>query len=141
MRQPGPAMDDPIFTDQLPRVLRELIECVGEAGAFRLVEHRGGAWICVPVVVTPDHMLASILTPTEFARLVEWYASETVMLPKYDSVARQIRYRTVVRMRQEGAQIDEIVAKTGYSSRWVWKILAESDLMHPEGRPQNLNLF
>lgn len=123
-------MDTPAEHDinlaRLPRALRELVECIGFADAMRLVEQRGGTWVCVPRAVSPDHVLADCLSPRAFARLVEWYAGCTVDLPRYTSVVRQMRHREIVEMRSRGAQIDTIALRTGYTARRVWQILAAS---------------
>ncbi len=115
----------------LPDSLRGLIECVGEAAALRLVEWRGGLYICVPKKVDQAHQLFDQIGAIPFAKLVEWYAGETIMLPKNDAVMRQIKHELVRHMRYgEKLPIDVIAKKTGYTMRRVFQILQEEE-PHP----------
>jgi len=125
----------------LPESLRTLIECVGQQAALRLLEWRGGAYICVPKVMTADHEILDIIGLVPFARLVEWYAGETLTLPKNDKVLQQFRHRMIWQMRNhERLQVDEIALKVGYTVRRVYQVLDE---LGDDARflPRNGDLF
>lgn len=128
----------------VPESLQLLIDCVGKANAFRLVEWRGGAYICIPAKLDMDHPLLEVLGETAYARLVEWYAGETVMLPKND-VIRHLRHAVVKQLRYEQRMpIADIALETGYTMRQVFNILEKDKKPHDDedqARPVNGDLF
>ncbi|MBY0235237.1 MAG: hypothetical protein K2W93_09665 [Burkholderiaceae bacterium] len=109
----------------LPQGLRDLVRVLGEADAFRLVERRGGGRLVVPDRVHPEHPLMDELGLRVFAALVDAFGREVLELPKYDSVARQLRHERVRKHRAEGMTIDRIAVATGYTRRQVFNILAD----------------
>jgi hypothetical protein len=121
----------------LPESLRGLIDCVGEAAAMRLIEWRGGVYLCVPKKIDPLHPLLEQIGAIAFAKLVEWYGGETVMLPKNDAVLRQIKHALIRQMRHEQKMaVDVIAQKVGYTMRRVFQVLAED-----EPQPHTGDLF
>ena len=108
----------------LPGALRELARVLGETSAFKLVERRGGGRLVVPRKVHPDHRLMDELGLQVFAALVDAYGGEVLTLPKYDSVARQLRHERVRKHRADGLSIDRVAIATGYTRRQVFNILA-----------------
>ncbi len=112
----------------LPESLRGLIECIGEAAALKLIEWRGGTYLCVPKQVDQDNPLFDMLGATAFAKLVDWYSGETVMLPKNDAVMRQMKHALIRQMRfEEKLPVDQIALRTGYTMRRVFQILADDE--------------
>lgn len=112
----------------LPDSLRSLIDCVGEAAALRLIEWRGGVYLCVPKKVDAIHPLFDQIGAMAFAKLVEWYGGETVMLPKNDAVMRQIKHALIRQLRYEQKMaVDVIAQKVGYTMRRVFQVLAEDE--------------
>ncbi len=121
---------------KLPKSLRTLIECIGEEAALRLIEWRGGAYLCVPGKVDPSHPLLDHIGGVAFAKLVYTYAGETITLVKNDAVLRQIKHAMIRQMRyQQNIPIDQIAIKIGYTTRRVFQVLAEDDA------PTNGTLF
>lgn len=121
---------------QLPDSLRDLIDHIGESAALRLIERRGGTYLCVPknVNVEPGHLVLELLGPEAFTKLVDWYGGETIMLPKNDAVMRQVKRSMIRDMRYiQRMQIDQIALKTGYSMRWVFRVLAEDEIQQENG--------
>jgi len=118
----------PVIIDHraLPELLRELIDCIGEAAAFRLIEWRGGAYLSVPKRVDPQHPLVELIGPAQFVALVERFSGETLMLPKNDAVMRQQRHQMIRHLRyHERLPVDAIALRVGYSMRRVFQILGE----------------
>lgn len=113
---------DLVNVDLLPPQLRELVRVVGDAAAFRLVEHRGGVALSVPKRVSPDHMLAELLGPVAFAQLVEAWGGEVLQLPKNDSVLRQLRHQRVHTLLLQRYTIRDVALKTNYTARQVINI-------------------
>lgn len=111
----------------LPGALRELARVLGESSAFKLVERRGGGRLVVPRKVHPDHRLMDELGLQVFAALVDAYGGEVLTLPKYDSVARQLRHERVRKYRAEGLTIDRVAVATGYTRRQVFNILGDGE--------------
>jgi hypothetical protein len=129
----------PVIIDHhaLPELLRELIECIGEAAAFRLIEWRGGAYLAVPKRVDTQHVLMEIIGPAAFVALVERFGGETIMLPKNDAVARQQRHQLIRHLRyNERLTVDAIALRVGYTMRRVFQVLGE----HPQ-EPISGSLF
>ena len=122
----------------LPQGLRDLVGVLGEADAFRLVERRGGGRLVLPARVHPDHPLIDELGLRVFAALVDAYGREVIELPKYDSVARQLRHERVRKHRGEGLTIDQVAVATGYTRRQVFNILAD---WAPDGADAQQDLF
>jgi hypothetical protein len=126
---------------KLPESLQQLIDCVGQPAALRLVEWRNGTYLCVPKKPSPDHPIVDVIGLVPFARLVEWYAGETVALPKNDKVLQQLRHRMIWQMRHhEHLQIDEIALKTSYTVRRVYQILETFGADHRD-HPRTGDLF
>jgi len=120
-----------INTHLLPQALRDLVRALGEGAAFKLVERRGGGRLIVPKRVHPDHRLMDELGLQVFAALVDSFGGEVLELPKYDSVARQLRHERVRKHRAAGLTIDRVAVATGYSRRQVMNILGD---VAPEDR-------
>lgn len=116
-------MSQTINLQLLPGALRDLVRALGEAAAFKLVERRGGGRLIVPKKVHPEHRLMDELGLQVFAALVDAYGGEVLVLPKYDSVARQLRHERVRKQRAAGLTIDRVAIATGYTRRQVINIL------------------
>lgn len=106
----------------LPPQLRDLVKVMGEAAALRLVEHRGGTPLVVPVRCTADHWLNDVVGPVAFGALVAECASITMDLPKYDSVMRQWRHQQVQALCRTGLPDAQVALRTGYTRRHVINI-------------------
>ncbi len=123
-------MSQSINLHLLPGALRDLVRALGEPAAFKLVERRGGGRLVVPRKVDPNHRLMDELGLQVFAALVDAYGGEVIELPKYDSVARQLRHERVRKHRRDGLTLDRVATATGYTRRQVINILADA----PEDR-------
>ena len=109
----------------LPGRLRDLVRVLGERLAFDLVQKRGGTRLIVPKRVSAPHPLLDALGLPGFIALVDAYGGEVIDdLPKYDSVARQLRHERVRQMRATDQTIDQVAMATNYSRRQVMNILA-----------------
>ena len=126
----------------LPPQLRLLLRLVGDAAAYRLIEHRGGTSVKVPKRASAGHWLAELLGPVAFGRLVEEMASEVLHLPKYDAVLRQLRHRRVLELVGKH-MVREVAAMTGYTTRQVINIRnqAEEDGWSAPVDPNQLDMF
>lgn len=125
-RNPRPVVPD-VNVHLLPPQLRLLVRVLGEAAAFKLVEQRGGGYVVVPKRPHPDHWLAELIGPIPFAALVEHYGDQTLQLPKYDSVLRQVRHERVRQLRREGRTLSQVAVQTNYTMRQVINILAADE--------------
>lgn len=111
----------------LPPQLRMLVRIMGDTAAYRLVQERGGGYLIVPVHVSPEHPLCELLGPAAFAALVRELGSQTLQLPKYDSVARQWRHQQVHALREQGKTLCQVALKTNYSMRQVINIMRDAE--------------
>lgn len=123
-----------INTLLLPDSLRELVRVLGEPAAFRLVELHGGGRLIVPKSVTPGHRLIDDLGLKTFCDLVEHYGGGVIDLPKYDAVLRQLRHQRVRSLRGDGHTHDRIAVLTGFSRRWVIKILEDDGDLYAQSQ-------
>lgn len=120
-----------IVLHRLPVQARMLVRVMGEAPAYRLMQARGGVPFTVPKHLHSDEgaRLMDLCGGADgAARLVAECAGETLQLPKYDAVLRQLRHRRVVEMRQHGARLADIALALGYTVRQVINILNAAGL-------------
>ena len=126
-----PPVEGSINLELLPASLRELVRVVGFVPAMRLVQCRGGQSIMVPKRLdlqnpspAAQRLLDELGSLQALAALIEWRGGEWIdHLPKYDSVARQLRHEHVRQLRRAGYTCNEIAAATGYSKRWVIEVI------------------
>lgn len=130
-----------IALHRLPVQLRMLVRLMGEAAAYRLVQARGGTPFTVPKSLRSSQFaqLVDDAADIEAARaLVAEMAGETVQLPKYDGVLRQLRHQRVVQMRQRGHRLAEIALQTGYTVRQVINVCNASGIDADDGAQGDL---
>lgn len=114
---------NPVNLAALPTALRELVQVLGEADAFRLIGAHGGARVTVPKTPGAEHPLRMAFSEKGFALFVRHYGGETMELPKGDAYLRELRHDQVRQARVRGQKVDEIAEETGYSRRHVINIL------------------
>lgn len=115
----------------LPKALRALVRVVGFKAAINLIKQRGGVPLAVPKTInlaepsaTTLALLDALGSTQALAALVEWMGGGTLnYLPKYDSVARQLRHEHVRELSRQGKRLNDIALETGYSRRWVIEVL------------------
>jgi len=123
-----------ITLHRLPPQLRMLVRVMGERAAFRLVERRGGTPFTVPKHLAGlakrdlEQLLDLVGSAEAAAALVAELSAQTLQLPKYDSVLRQLRHRRVAELRQMGHTQAEVALQTGYTVRQVINILNSAGL-------------
>ena len=122
-----------VTTRLLPPLLRRLMAVIGEALAYRLAEALGGTVIHVPTRVTPNcvhHPVFAIIGAEAFARWVEEWGGDRMLVPKADSVLIQLRHRRVCELAHEarmtGRGLSSVALATGYSIRQVFNILSDA---------------
>lgn len=136
-----------IALHRLPVQLRMLVRLMGEAPAFRLVQALGGTPFTVPKSVhSPqfERLVAACGCPKAGAALVAEMPGETLQLPKYDGVARQLRHQRVVELRGKGVRLAQIALTTGYTVRGVIYILNRAGFdagVPPEDDAAQFDLF
>lgn len=119
-----------IALHRLPVQLRMLVRVMGEAAAFRLVQWRGGVPYTVPKKVRSaqfTHLVEAVGADGAMA-LHSDCAGVTLQLPKYDGVLRQLQHQRVIELRLAGLKLPEIALATGFTQRWVIKILTAARL-------------
>ncbi len=65
-----------IDVEDLPRILRDLVDLIGLTGTLKLVEHYGGIRLYVPVKYDPEHPLVKLLGAAAAQKLIEHYGGE-----------------------------------------------------------------
>jgi len=121
---------------KLPVQLRMLVRVMGEAAAYRLVQAWGGTPFTVPKSVRARQFarLADVVGVDAATALVAELPGETLQLPKYDGVLRQLRHQRVIDLRRQRLRLAEIALATAYSVRQVINILNASGLpLHEPG--------
>lgn len=122
---PEPIAVAEIALDRLPPTLRLIARAIGPAAAFRLVQERGGTYLCVPKDPGQPgaRALAGLLGESAMRALVDAFPAETLQLPKDDKLVQQVRHRLVVETRfQPGSTLAQTARATGYSMRQVINI-------------------
>jgi hypothetical protein len=117
---------------QVPGSIMDLVERLGGALAFRLLEIRGGSILCVPTQAASDHPLRPLLGDEGFEKLVFEYRGERLELAKNDALLRQLRYRHVQELREHGQSLSVIAVKSNYTRRQVINILNASAVAPPQ---------
>jgi hypothetical protein len=132
MRAPKPDLSA-INPLSLPPQLRMLMRVLGESAAYKLVEQRGGSYVIVPKRFVPEHDLHEILGTQAFMALIDACGSETLQLPKYDSVLRQIRHQRVMELIGKGYLLREVALKVNYTVRQVINIKQANEVREMQG--------
>lgn len=121
-----------IALHQLPPQLRMLVRAMGEGPAFELVKQRGGTMITIPKSLIAETsataLLLALVGAAPAAALVREMGDQRMVLPKYDSVLRQLRHQRVIDLRTTGCDIAQIALTTGYTTRSVIYILNDARL-------------
>lgn len=85
-----------IDVDDLPGILRDLVDLIGLTVTLRLVEHYGGVRLYVPVKYDPEHMLVKLLGAPAAQKLIEHYGGEEHFdVPKAERAIRAVRDRKI----------------------------------------------
>lgn len=117
---------------QLPPLLRLMVRAMGERSGFELVKLRGGTLLTIPHSVKKGssayRLLVDLVGAPAADALVGAMPGRRVMLPKYDSVMRQLRHTRVVDLRNAGHRLMHIALATGYTIRSVINILNAAKL-------------
>lgn len=136
-----------IALHKLPVQLRMLVRVMGEAGAYKLVQWRGGTPYTVPKGGRAAQVqeLVDGVGAEAAAALIAAMPGETLQLPKYDSVTRQLRHQRVVELRQRQVKLHEIALATGYTVRQAINIINRAGLPMVDGDgslgPEQADLF
>jgi hypothetical protein len=134
--RPATAHPSHIALHRLPVQLRMLVRVMGEAGAYTLVQRRGGTPLTVPKHPhsaqgrrAVERLVSDCGCTMAAAALVAEMPGETMMLPKYDAVVRQLRHQRVVELRAQRRRIADIALDVGYSVRQVINVLNASGVV------------
>lgn len=116
-----------INTRKLPFGTQDFIQFLGDELAFKLMEFKGGRYINVPpsFVEGKDYPLLTILSESELQLLIKHYASENLLVPKYDKIAKQHRDERIRELRRQGKTIDELAASFKLTVRQTYTIVGE----------------
>jgi len=116
------------MSEQLPGVLAEVAEVVGEAAAIALASHAGGTRVYLPAHPSADHWLVQALGAEDAAKLCAHFAvdgqrGQRLDIPlyvggTYRQMMRSIAER-VHKMDEADASSQEIARKVGITQRSV----------------------
>ncbi|MGW1423640.1 hypothetical protein ACWAT4_26365 [Bradyrhizobium manausense] len=111
------------MTGELPGVLAEIAELVGNAKALQIAAHAGGTRIYFPSKVHPDHWLVQCVGLDAAGKILERFAGDTCDIPQagHGSYAR-FRRSVAARIEQlegEDASSKDIARDVGVSQRTV----------------------
>jgi hypothetical protein len=109
----------------LPPTMRMLCRLLGSRKAFDLCQARGGVPLWVPVALSLDHHLVGLIGMDGLAVLVAEMPGAVIEVPKYDSVAVQLRHRTVHALLNKGQGPTSVALATGYTKRQIVNIKRE----------------
>ena len=129
-----------IALHKLPVQLRMLVRVMGEAAAYRLVQWRGGTPYTVSATMRSRQfaVLVEAVGIDAAGALVAELPGQTLQLPKYDAVLRQLRHQRVIELRGRGVLLAEVALATGYSVRQVINVINASGALAPQGLQPDL---
>lgn len=85
-----------IDIEDLPGILRELVELMGLPATLKLVDHYGGVRLYVPVKYDSDHVLVRQIGAAAATILIEHYGGEEHFdIPKAERALRAVRDRRI----------------------------------------------
>jgi len=116
----------------VPGSIVDMIERLGGALAFKILELYGGSVLWVPTQAAADHPLRTVLGDAGFETLVYHYAGTRLELAKNDAIVRQHRYRHVQELRDQGLSYTEVALRTHFTRRWVINIAAQAATPLPQ---------
>ncbi len=85
-----------IDIEDLPGILRELVELMGLPATLKLVDHYGGVRLYVPVKYDSEHVLVRQIGAPAATILIEHYGGEEHFdIPKAERALRAVRDRRI----------------------------------------------
>lgn len=113
-----------IDIDDLPGILRDLVDLIGLTGTLTLVEHYGGVRLYVPVKYDPGHPLVKQIGHYAASKLIEVYAGEHFDMPKAEKALRAVRNRKIRAMYGQKSQ-RRLAMEFGLTEKQIRNILAD----------------
>lgn len=110
----------------LPRMLRELAECIGLEATLKLAQAYPGVSVYVPSNPEPNHALVAVIGYEALRKLAAAYGQEHLRLPKVDAATRQIKHAMVRELRKQNMSNRAIALRTGYTQRRVEQLNSEA---------------
>ncbi len=117
-----------IDIEDLPGILRDLVNLIGLTGTLKLVEHYGGVRLYVPVKFDPEHRLVKLLGAEAALKLIEAYGGE-----EHFDVAKAERALRAVRNREIRAEYAhksrrQLARERDLTERQIGNIVAGAEL-------------
>ena len=110
---------------RLPPALKQVEARFGEPAALAVANSYSGRCVYVPATMTQDHPIARELGLELAAGLAELYGGEMLDVPRCSELERERRNDRLVKAREAGATISELVVRFGLSRRQVFNVLAD----------------
>lgn len=114
-------IDETRLTDSI----QTLADIIGMEAALLLVKRFSGVPLYIPSASAKEHTIANVIGQEAFEKLAGYFPHETIRLPKYDSVERQLAHQKVVSMKREGQSNREIALALNYTQRYVEMLVSE----------------
>jgi hypothetical protein len=129
---------DQIDPTLLPPQLRELVRILGMGQALRLCRAWGGQrrWIPAAPGAAADHLRA-LLSDESIQRLAASdFAGREVQIPRVGKAEQQLTHAAIRRDRQEGATLNTLAERYGYTTRRVQQICQDEPPTPPKKQLQ-----
>jgi len=110
------------ITDRKKTTLDDICGVIGFTATSVFAIWFGGGSVLIPTTAKPDHKIAKCIGYEPFKRLVQAFGNETIWLPEDYEAERQMRYRIVCEMVQDGQGENAICAATGLTPQRVRQI-------------------
>ncbi len=121
-------MNEALLLKELPSVLQEIAEVIGDELIMKLVDHFGGIRIYVPThprKVRPSHPLAVAIGLDHARQLTEAFAGEELSIPRVAAGLRAVRNAEIHRLHNEDNwPAWRIARKFQLTERQVYSILS-----------------
>ncbi len=99
-----------IDVDDLPGILRDLVDLIGVTETMSIVEHYGGVRLYVPAKFDPEHPLIGVVGHKAAAALVEYAKGDSFDIPKADAALRAVRNRRIREQYQQSCKTQRDLA-------------------------------
>lgn len=112
-----------VETELLPESMAKLSEIIGLPAVLDLMEAFGGTQLWVPEKLSHNHLLVDAIGAEAAQQMCEYMAKERMLVPRGESIRREIRNRAIRRERFQGAKLAELAIRYRMTDRQVLNIL------------------
>lgn len=116
---------DNVVIDDLPGVLRDMVEIIGLPATLTIVKHYGGVRLYVPGNMVPHHILARLIGFEAACKLSsEFGGMDHFDIPRAVSAVRAVRNAELAEKFRKGKTLRQLAIEYAMTERGITKALA-----------------